>query len=67
MKTKVCLNYFMNDWRLLNHSLKTQKNLKESGNMYHNSVYIPDFWLKNADVSRTQGVYHVMSYFFNLL
>ena len=53
--------------------LKTQKNLKESEIIYQNAIYIcilwyrakfADFWWKNADVSRTQGVCHVIDIIF---
>ena len=52
--------------------LKTQRKPKELEIMYQNTIYICIFWyskicwfpMKNADVSRTQGLYHVIHLFF---
>ena len=57
---------------LLKHSLKTQKKLKEVEIMYWNAIYIYIsgcsricwFPVKNAYVSRTQGVCHMIDIYF---
>ena len=52
--------------------LNTQKMLKELEIMYRNAIYICSSWystifrfpVKNADVSRTPGLFHVINIFF---
>ena len=56
----------------LQQSRKTQKKLKWIEMVYQNAIYpvfldiakFPDFPWKKADVSRTQGVYHVIHIIF---
>ena len=54
----------------LKQSLKTEKKLKELEivskyiSVFVHVAKFADFWLKKTDISKTQGVYHVIHVFF---